>query len=216
MWRNLCEGDHPGGRPRPGETGVNRMFPRETCIGGGTRAAARRRPWLFAAVAGALFLSGCGSSDQPKLDALGGPAVTASPLPTAATSAADAILAAYREFFARQTEISLADRDERRALLESIATEPALGRVLRGMFAADEIDEVGYGSAVVNPSVTSIDGDTATITDCQDTSKSGRKKRSDGKITTRGTPEAQVEATAKRGGDGKWRVATVDYRGAKC
>jgi hypothetical protein len=146
-------------------------------------------------------------------------ATDAGPSPTVASSATSdetEILAAYREFFARQTEISLAPKEQRRVLLEPFTTDPALNRVLRGMFAADEIGEVGYGEPVVNPTVKEIDGDTATITDCQDTSMAGRKKRSNGKITTRGTGQARAEVTAERGDDGRWRIATVDYQDDQC
>ena len=146
-------------------------------------------------------------------------AAGAGPTPTAISSPTSdeaEILAAYREFFARQTESSLAPKEQRRVLLEPFTTDPALNRVLRGMFAADEIGEVGYGEPVVNPTVKEIDGDTATITDCQDTSMAGRKKRSNGKITTRGTGQARAEVTAERGDDGRWRIATVDYQDDQC
>lgn len=181
------------------------------------RAESDRRRWVTAIAALAIAsVAGCGSSEQPKTEAFEPSTVTSTPSPSPTASQNDAILAAYRAFFARQTDISLAGRDDRRALLEPIATDPALSRVLRGMFAADEIGEVGYGEAVVNPTVTKVDGDSATITDCQDTSKSGRMKRAGGKITTRGTSEAKVEATAKRGPDDQWRIATVDYQDATC
>ncbi len=217
MWRKRCEGDGPGGRPRPGETGVNRMFRHERCMGDSARSAARRRPWLCVAVGGALALTlaGCGSSEQPGLEALGGPAATASVTPTA-QSETDAILAAYREFFARQTEISLAPRAERRTLLEPFTTDPALQRVLGGMFAADEMGEVGYGAPIVSPEVRRITGDTAEVVDCQDGREAGRKNIETGKITTRGAKQAKAVVTLKRGADGSWRVATIAFPDEPC
>lgn len=164
-----------------------------------------------------VTVAGCSSdggvATEPPIAADAGPSPTAT---ASATSDETEILAAYREFFARQTEISLAPKEQRRVLLEPFTTDPALNRVLRGMFAADEIGEVGYGEPVVNPTVKEIDGDTATITDCQDTSMAGRKNRSNGKITTRGTAEARAEVTAERGDDGRWRIATVDYQDDQC
>ena len=140
-----------------------------------------------------------------------------SPSVTSSTASDEAeILAAYREFFARQAEISLAPKEQRRVLLEPFTTDPALERVLRGMFAADQIGEVGYGEPIVNPSVQSVDGDTATVTDCQDTSKTGRKKRATGKVTTRGLKRDNVSTTMLRGEDGVWRVSAVDYVDQSC
>jgi hypothetical protein len=184
----------------------------------GARVGARATRLVTCAVTAAMVLGGAaacssdGGVDTEEPVSVGG-AVTATP---SAISAEAAVLAAYREFFARQTEISLADKEQRRALLEPFTTDPALERVLRGMFAADEIGEVGYGEPVVNPVVQKIEADTATITDCQDTSMAGRKKRESGKITTRGTKQAQVYVTAKRGSDGRWRISTVDYQADKC
>ena len=142
--------------------------------------------------------------------------MSASPSPTTTASDADAILAAYREFFARQTEISLAPKEQRRVLLEPFTTNPALDRVLRGMFAAGALGEVGYGAPKVAPTVHNIDGDDATVKDCQDTSKTGRKKRESGKITTRGLAGDNVTTQMRRGTDGVWRVASVDYVDDAC
>lgn len=176
----------------------------------------RRSRWALPAVisAAVLGLTGCTSDNGVQTEE---PAatVTTSPAPSAASEHED-IVAAYREFFAAQTRISEAPAAERRSMLEPLATDPALSRVLRGMLAADDADEVGYGKEVINPRVTRVDGDQAEITDCQDTSGAGRKNRSTGKVITRGTPEADVEATMQRGVDGNWRVATVEYKDDEC
>lgn len=172
--------------------------------------------WM-AAAAVASGLVGCSSDSGVDTEDPVAAATSASPSATL-TPASDnePILAAYREFFAAQTRISSAPAGERRVMLEPLATDPALSRVLRGMFAADELGEVGYGQEVLDPRVTNVDGDDAEIEDCQDTSGIGRKKRDNGKIVTRGTPEADVRATMRRGADGSWRVATVEYKDAAC
>lgn len=163
-------------------------------------------------LAGAAACSSDGGVDTEEPVSVG---ATATATPTLVSDEV-AILAAYREFFARQTEISMAAKEQRRMLLEPFTTDPALERVLRGMFAAEEIGEVGYGEPVVNPSVQSVDGDTAKVTDCQDTSKTGRKKRSTGKVTTRGLNRDNVSTTMLRGEDGVWRVSAVDYVDKTC
>lgn len=192
------------------------MFHLERPTGARSDQGARHHWATATAMLAVVSVAGCGSSEQPKTEAFDPTAVTASPTPTATASEADALLAAYREFFARQTEISAAPKDARRALLEPFTANPELQRVLGGMFAAEEYGEVGYGQVVVRPTVSHLDGDTAEVTDCQDTSMSGRKKRDSGKITTRGTKEAKVKTTLIRGADAQWRVSTVDYRGASC
>lgn len=175
----------------------------------------RPRRALPAAISAAvLALTGC-SSDNGVQTEDPVAAVATTPTPSAA-SEHKAILTAYREFFAAQTRISKAPAAERRAMLEPLATDPALSRVLRGMLAADDADEVGYGKEVIDPRVTRVDGDEAEIADCQDTSGAGRKNRGTGKVITRGTPQAEVEATMQRGADGTWRVATVDYKDDEC
>lgn len=175
----------------------------------------RSRRVLPAAISAAvLALVGCSSDNGVQTE---DPAATVAMTPTrSAASEQEAILAAYRAFFDAQTGISEAPAAERRAMLEPLATDPALSRVLRGMLAADDAGEVGYGKEVIDPRVTRVDGDEAEIADCQDTSTAGRKNRSTGKVITRGTPEADVEATMQRGADGTWRVATVDYKDDEC
>lgn len=164
----------------------------------------------------ALAVAGCGSSRVVKAEPA--PVIFASPSPTPSMSAdpAGAILVAYREFFARQTEISAAPKEQRRALLEPFTTDPALDRVLRGMYAAEGFGEVGYGAPVVNPTVSKADGDTATVTDCQDGREAGRKNVKTGKITTRGVKQAKAVVTLNRGDDGAWRVATIAFPDEPC
>ncbi|MGQ0631499.1 MAG: hypothetical protein ACT4P1_10680 [Sporichthyaceae bacterium] len=161
--------------------------------------------------------AGCSSDGDVDTEPPAAVDAPTTPGPTSsAPSEEQTILAAYREFFARQTEISLAPKEERRLLLEPFTVDPALERVLRGMFAAEEFGEVGYGAPELDPTVASIDGDEATIADCQDTSETGRKKRTSGKITTKGFDEDSVRTTMRRGPDGSWRVSSVDYVDDPC
>lgn len=180
----------------------------------GTRVRVPRRAAIAAGVALTMTsVAACSSGGGVNTEAP--VAATATITPSTDVDEA-AILAAYREFFARQTEISMAAKEQRRILLDPFTTDPALERVLRGMFAAEELGEVGYGEPVVRPVVEDIDGDTATVTDCQDGRDAGRKKRGSGKITTRGMKSTKVVATAERGPDGRWRMATFAYPEEPC
>ncbi|MBA3745288.1 MAG: hypothetical protein H0X00_20590 [Sporichthya sp.] len=160
-------------------------------------------------------VAGCSSGGGVDAEVPVAASASVTATPTAESDEA-AILVAYREFFARQTEISMAPKEQRRVLLEPFTADPALERVLRGMFAAEEIGEVGYGTPEVDPAVDSVDGDEATVLDCQDTRKFGRKEVSGGEFTTRGIKHAKVVATMKRGADGAWRVASVGYPEEPC
>jgi hypothetical protein len=176
-----------------------------------------------------MALAGCGSAPAVRTEpvpplptvASTGPSAesTVEPQPTSTPTPTDesaAVLAAYREFFDRQTEISAAPADQRRAMLQPFTTEPELSRVLGGMLATQQLGQVGYGTSVLHPRVSRIDGDQATVTDCQDNSKVGRKKIDGGKLTTRGLARDNTEATLRRGADGAWRVAAVTYPNAPC
>jgi hypothetical protein len=139
-----------------------------------------------------------------------------SPSPTA-TSEASRILAQYRAFWQALTPASEAPAEERRQMLEPYATDPELTRALSGMRASDNLGQVLYGQVVARPQITKIDRGLASLRDCQDASEAGRKQRDTGRIITRGTSSDVALVTMKRGSDGVWRVATVEYpRGARC
>lgn len=173
----------------------------------------------FAALAAvpAILLGACSSSGGVKTEAPDPVVATstssASPTPPDESSA---ILAAYREFFDRQTEISKAPVGDRRALLEPFTTDPALSSVLTGMRSATDNGEVGYGTGTFSPRVARIDGDTASVEDCQDNSKTGQKKVKSDQITTRGTEHDFAVTSMRRGDDGAWRVASVRYEETSC
>jgi hypothetical protein len=169
-----------------------------------------------------LLASGCTNAggvirETPTVGTTTGAASPLSSPPPTATSEASRILAQYRAFWKTEATAAHVPAAEREAILRPYATEPLLSRVLRGMRASDSLGQVGYGEVVPRPTITKIERGTASIRDCQDASNAGRKERDTGRIVTRGTSRDLAVATLKRGPDGVWRVATVDYaRGAKC
>jgi len=137
-----------------------------------------------------------------------------SPTPT---TEQERILAQYRAFWKALTPASEAPAAERRQMLEPYATDPELTRALSGMRGSDNLGQVLYGQVVSRPRTTKIDRGVASLRDCQDASRAGRKQLDTGEIVTRGTPRDLALVTLKRGSDGVWRVATVEYpRGARC
>lgn len=186
---------------------------------------------LAAALAGSV-LTGCGSGAKVSLEAVN-PAASAStpspsasaaptPLPTVSPTATPAdekaaILAAYREFFTRQVEISNADPTQWRSMLEPFTADPALSSVLRGLKVATDQGRVGYGEAVLKPQVVSVlREEFAAVEDCQDNSRTGEMIAATGQVKTRGVKRDFAMVTLRKGDDGAWRVTNVDYPGRAC
>lgn len=139
--------------------------------------------------------------------------VGASPATPSQSAEEAAILAQYRAFFHALTPASTLGEDARLNLMRTLAVDPELRRVMGGMAASDAAGEVGYGETVVRPKLSAaVDGDTANLTDCQDGSQSGRMKAATGVKTTVGTSHDFAKVSMKRGPDGTWRVATVEYQ----
>jgi hypothetical protein len=186
------------------------------------------RPLRPTAAAGAVTLllvlpiAGCTTADgviretpSPGTTTTTTPSLSsASPTPT---TEEQRILAQYKGFWKIEASVAHAPVAEREAMLQSYATDPLLSRVLRGMRASDNLGQMAYGQVIPRPNITKIERGNASIRDCQDASNAGRKERDTGRIVTRGTSRDLAVATLKRGSDGVWRVATMDYpRGAKC
>ena len=173
--------------------------------------------WRGATVLVAIIaLSGC--SDD------GGVRVQSVPTPTASQATPSTvpsdfpeqvqILAQYRAFFAALAPASRATPANRLKLLQKVATEPVLTRTVGGMAASSAAGEVLYGQDIIRPELTKVDGTTAMLRDCQDSSGAGRMKASTGKKVTVGRKNDLALVTMKRGADGVWRVSTVAYQPA--
>ena len=192
------------------------------------------RAEIAAALLFALALTGC--SRGSGVDASGGPLPSATPVttPSASSSASpgpqttptspsspsisalttSAILTQYRAFFAALTPASKATPAVRYAMLQKVAAEPELTRLLGGIAAAEHVGEVFYGEDLVRPQIIRVTSVNATLRDCADTSQHGRLKVATGKRVTVGYKNDLAIVTMMRGGDGVWRVATVESKPA--
>jgi hypothetical protein len=166
------------------------------------------------------LLAGC-TSRSPAADPT--PAGTPSAAtPTASVSVparvpvVDLVLAQYTAFWKTITPAAQAPASRRRAILAPVAADPELSRLLRGLVAAEAVGEGQYGVEVPRARVTNVRGATADVVDCQDASHAGKTNRRTGKPITRGVARNPVKATLRRGADGIWRVATVEFRGGTC
>lgn len=134
------------------------------------------------------------------------PSGSASPSPQEA-----AILSQYRAFFASITRLSKEKYEVRYPAMQKLAVDPELTQVMGGIAASQRAGEVLYGDVVLRPTILTVDGGTALLKDCQDTSQHGRMKVSTGKKVTVGRVNDLAKVTMKRGTDGVWRMATIAY-----
>lgn len=61
-----------------------------------------------------------------------------------------------------------------------------------------------------------IDGDEATVEDCQDTSETGQADAETGERKTVGVERAPTRARMERSGAGEWKVAEVTHPDGEC
>lgn len=191
------------------------------------RTRVARAASASAALAAVLVAAGCSSSSgvdaqgpvtpapsryaPPTAEASATAAPSASSTTSSTTAEKSAILSQYKAFFASLTPLSKVEANTRYKAMRKLATDPELTRVMGGMAASTKAGEVGYGDITVRPEITAMNGSTAEIKDCQDTSTHGRKKASTGQKITVGRKNDLAKVTMKRGDDGIWRVAAVEY-----
>jgi hypothetical protein len=128
----------------------------------------------------------------------------------------EAVLAVYRNLYPAGQRAEKTSPEERKAILESVATQPLLDRMLRGIAALRTTGRVTWGSPVIHASDIEIKGDRATLRDCQDGTKSGQANDKTGERLTHGKGGTHLVATLRKGKDGAWRVAKVEQVKEPC
>ena len=73
-----------------------------------------------------------------------------------------------------------------------------------------------YGQNVPKAEVSALTGTTATVEDCQDSSKAGVQDLNTGEKLTVGQPRNPVRATLTIDAKGAWKIATLAYPGGTC
>ncbi|MEV4105706.1 hypothetical protein AB0J42_36160 [Nonomuraea sp. NPDC049649] len=122
----------------------------------------------------------------------------------------------YRNLYSVGQRAEEAQPQERKAILEDVATQPLLDRMLRGIAALRTTGRVTWGSPVVHTFDIEIKGDRATLHDCQDGSHSGQADDKTGKRLTHGKSSTHLVATLYKGDDGAWRVSKVEQVEEPC
>lgn len=189
---------------------------------GSLRAFGARRPRSLAGLllaGGAVFLTGCGPEglalDSP---AGGGNARADSNEQQRPGRIRENVLNQYRQFLRVTSHLTDVPSHERPARIETVATDPILPTIMTNLARMDTAGEVLYGQPIArDPEVELRDDTIAVVRDCQDTSDSGRKKESTGRILSKGVSRAAVVVTFELGDDGVWRASKVVYpSGTKC
>lgn len=127
-----------------------------------------------------------------------------------ATEAADraAVEAQYTRYWEVYAALPHTPEDQWDALLGAVAVEPVLSNAKKDARTIMGKGRDTYGTVAHRFSwPKSIDGsDTATISDCDDTSQSGAYETATGNKVTVGVPRRHMVGSMIRGADGIWRI----------
>ncbi|RBQ16965.1 hypothetical protein DP939_28350 [Spongiactinospora rosea] len=137
---------------------------------------------------------------------------SATPTPTEK----DAVLAVYRAMYPAGRRAEQASPKQRRPILAQVATQPLLDRMLRGITALRATGRVTYGMPVLHEFDVRIDGDRATLHDCQDDRNTGQADDKTGEALLRGTEKVHLIISLRRGMDRAWRVSQMEQSDEPC
>jgi len=129
---------------------------------------------------------------------------------------AEAIKYAYQQFTALLDRADRLPASTRRQELSMYMADPQLSRVLNRIEELHADNLTAYGSTIVHVKNVLIDGDNATLHDCQDTRKAGLMKATTRKKINRGIKEEHIKALLIKGSDGRWRVRKSISLGQGC
>jgi hypothetical protein len=133
-----------------------------------------------------------------------------------ATREYESVRLAYREFvdvLGRAASLPRATRKER---LSKYMVDPQLSKVLDAIQTNEANDITTYGSSMPHIKSVRINGDEATVDDCQDGSKAGLIEVSTSKKINRGLKEENIKTDLMKSVDGRWRVSNSTTIGEGC
>ena len=182
---------------------------------------AARRSLLSAVLTGTsvLLLAGCGG-DGP---ALGSSPILSAPsqVPSAPNSSGQEqqqeVETAYTQFWPRSLAIPGTPENTWQDAMAELAVDPQLSTTLDAMSRNKQAGVKPYGDVTTRISRVELDGDRATLNDCQDGSRSGQADAATGDRKTVGTSQIPILAHLIRdGADGRWKVSQLEYPGGPC
>lgn len=177
--------------------------------GGGLRSAA---------VIAALLALAAGCDTAPADDNKRNPDLSA-PLNSGAApaqNAEDQVVAAYKEFWQRLRYVEDEPQDEWKAYLGEVAVDPQLRISLQATRFQKLNGITLYGDVAHRITDVEINGDKATVDDCQDASKTGQADAKTGKRKTVGVARDPVRAAMKRIDNETWKVSKITFAGGEC
>jgi hypothetical protein len=152
---------------------------------------------LVSGVLAVLALTGCGGKSE-------------TPTPTAAAD--DQVLLQYRRLWTETLPAAtIAPTGTRRDILARTMTDPALNDAIGRIAKMDEAGQTSYGVTIPLRQSVKLDGKSAVVTGCLDSSKSGVADAKSGRKLTVGVPTSPVAVTFKQGADGVWRVSETKF-----
>jgi hypothetical protein len=159
-----------------------------------------------------VAVTACRSSDShTPTKTVAPPSPSRSPL-----SDQDAITSAYRNLYVVGQRAEQASPEQRRSVLATVATQPLLDRMLRGIAALQATGRATWGMPVHHTFDVKINGDKATLHDCQDATKTGQADAKTGRRLTHGMTGTHLVVSFRKGKDGAWRASTLEQVDDSC
>ncbi|WP_433432252.1 hypothetical protein [Nonomuraea sp. CA-141351] len=148
------------------------------------------------------------------------PATTNTASPAAQGKAAvpeeQAVATAYRNLYVSGQQAERTSPERRRPLLANVATQPLLDRMVRGIAALQATGRVTWGNPVLHTFDVKVNGDKASLHDCQDATETGQADAKTGERLTHGTTDTHLVVTFRKGEDGAWRASTLEQVDGPC
>ncbi|MFG1920778.1 hypothetical protein [Cryptosporangium sp. NPDC048952] len=121
-------------------------------------------------------------------------------------------MAQYRRFWVEVLPAAAAaPASRRRTILAVVTAEPELTHLVRSLAALDANGQRNYGADVPVAQTVRVNGTSALVTGCLDSSRSGVANAATGDPVTRGVPRNPVRADLIHAPDGIWRISAVTY-----
>lgn len=172
---------------------------------------------LGAVVLLAVAVGGCDTAPEdpivPPASAVDAPPATSD----STVSERDAVIASYEEFWQRHNRLRERPASSWRGELAEVAVNPQLKITLQGMRFNRANGITTYGAVRSRITKVIVDGNTATVSDCQDASRAGKADLETGEKKTVGVSRNPVRARLERVADGgEWKVAKITFPGGDC
>ncbi|MYW91657.1 hypothetical protein G3I59_13840 [Amycolatopsis rubida] len=182
--------------------------------------AGRRQLHVVLAGAAAMLLAGCSGGDAPAPTSpsqLSAPTQPSSAGSSSGPEQRQAVETAYRQFWHSTFHTSDKPESTWHDAVAAVAVDPQLTTALGAMQTQKQAGITVYGDVTARIVSVQINGASAKVVDCQDTSKAGQADAKTGKRKTVGVPRNPVNADLKRdSADGRWKVAQVTFPGGTC